>query len=147
MVPQNHFIDYKMEKGDSRKDVHVVQWCKLSACQIIRIKHRMTIAIMISAINFAKHSHAKNRMVYHNAGGHLRYDKFIIIMATILIISQLVYTIDLITCNWAAVCIMLVKISREIKETANYVVEWYNSIGLFNKQTYIVLVNPIMISF
>ena len=30
---------------------------------------------------------------------------------------------------------------------AKYVVEWYNSIGLFNKQTYIVSVNPIVIFF
>ena len=39
---------------------------------------------------------------------------------------------------------MLVKIWRDIKEI-EYVVEWYNSIGLFNKQTYIVPMNPIVI--
>ena len=105
----------------------------------------MIITNMISARNFAEHSHAKNRMVYHNAGGHPKYDKFIIIMATILVISQLVYSKDLITCNWAAVCIMLVKIWREIKKTAKHVVEWYNSIGIYSKQTYIVLVKPMVI--
>ena len=41
----------------------------------------------------------------------------------------------------------MVEIWREIKKTAKYVVEWYNSIGFFKNQTYIVLVNPIMIIF
>ena len=34
-----------------------------------------------------------------------------------------------------------------IKKMAKYVVEWYYSISLFNKQTYIVPVNPIVIIF
>ena len=33
------------------------------------------------------------------------------------------------------------------KKMAKFVVEWYNSIGLFNKQTYIVPVNPISVIF
>ena len=39
------------------------------------------------------------------------------------------------------------KIWGEIKKTAKYVVDWYNAIGLFNKQKYIVLVNSIVIIF
>ena len=34
-----------------------------------------------------------------------------------------------------AISIALVKICREIKNTEKYVVEYYNSIGFFNKQT------------
>ena len=33
------------------------------------------------------------------------------------------------------------------KNPAKYVVEWYNLIGLFNKQTYIIPMNPIVIIF
>ena len=42
----------------------------------------MIIANMISVRNFAKQSHAKNRIEYHNAGGHPKCDTLIIEMGT-----------------------------------------------------------------
>ena len=41
----------------------------------------------------------------------------------------------------------VVEIWREIWKMAKYVVDWFNSIRLFNKQPYIVPVNPIVIIF
>ena len=35
----------------------------------------------------------------------------------------------------------------KLEKTAKYVVQWYNSIALFNKQTYIVSVNQVVIFF
>ena len=51
------------------------------------------------------------------------------------VISQLVYTMDFVICTQSGV-----------QKTAKYVVEWYNSIDLFNKQTYVVPMNPIVIT-
>ena len=42
----------------------------------------MIIANKFSARDFAKQSHAKNRIGYHNAGGQPKCDKFIIKMGT-----------------------------------------------------------------
>ena len=38
----------------------------------------MIIVNMIPTWNFTKQSHAKNRIEYHNAGGHPKCDEFII---------------------------------------------------------------------
>ena len=55
-------------------------------------------------------------------------------------------TIGFVTCIRFVVLITLVKISwRAIEKTAKYIVQLYNSIGFFDKQTHIVLVNPIVI--
>ena len=43
----------------------------------------MITANMISAKNFAKESHAKNRIGYDNAGGQPKCDKFITKLGTI----------------------------------------------------------------
>ena len=44
-------------------------------------------------------------------------------------------------------CLHYVGENLEGKKMAKHVVEWYNSIGFFNKQTYMVPVNPIVIIF
>ena len=52
-------------------------------------------------------------------------------------------------CNMHTICCLhyvVENLEGNIKMT-KYVVEWYNSIGLFNKQAYIVPVNPIVIIF
>ena len=43
----------------------------------------MTMANMISASNFANQNHEKNKIGYHNAGGHTKCDKYIIKLGTI----------------------------------------------------------------